>query len=117
MGRDPLSDATAPNNDSGKAFSGARLLDFGRADDLGGNVFSCNSAPSGSAEIGGDVWFDVDSGSTQPAHFAGNEWDQPSPSPWPSAQNGMDLYVTGGVSVDTSIASLSAPACPSGRTR
>src|SRR5262249_23283543 len=102
---------------NGAAFKGTRVLDFGRAGDAGGNTFSCNSAPGGSTERGADVWFQINAGSTVPVSFAGNQWDNVTVSPSPTLANGSDLYVVGGVAVDSSSAEVSAPTCPNGRMR
>jgi hypothetical protein len=112
---------TFVGNDIGLLFGGNGLitdavLDFGRPDDPGGNVFRCNGAPVPSRR-GYDVLLGigVPTGTVQP--FAGNSWDHVPPTQAVGeTANGTDLVIVNPVdwTVDMSGAQLATEACASG---
>jgi hypothetical protein len=111
-------------NDTGVLFGNStnvnfdvnRTIDFGRPDDLGGNVFQCNS---GSSALGGDVLVGISGTGAIP--FAGNVWDH---SPVTTgvegtAVNGTDINFQEMPSpaIDTTGARTDTSSCPAGRIK
>jgi hypothetical protein len=112
---------TFVGNDIGFLFGGNGLitdavLDFGRPDDPGGNVFRCNAAPVPSRR-GYDVLLGIGVPTGSKLPFAGNYWDHVPPTQAVGeTANGTDLVTTNPVdwTVDLSGALLATEACPSG---
>jgi hypothetical protein len=95
-----------------------RITDFGTATDPGGNVFACNSSPTG--KINGDIVVDaVASGVALP--FEGNAWDHvpPTRATRSSAANGTDLLIPDMLAPNpnTTGATEAGITCPAGRVR
>ena len=112
-------------------WPGVESIDFGRADDPGGNVFYCNSGGDATAYVtGGDVLYypslprslapDPDGGAPPTLHFAGNFWDHLPPRTGDlSAPDGTEFRLDPAwpVQLDVSNASLVTTPCPPGRIR
>jgi hypothetical protein len=96
-----------------------RIPDFGTADDPGGNVFACNSSPSG--KINGDIVVDAVADGPLALPFEGNAWDHvpPTSAPRASAANGTDVSFPDMLAPtpSTTGATEAGITCPAGRIR
>jgi hypothetical protein len=104
-------------NDIGVSL-GSDIVDFGRPDDPGGNVFHCNSAIGAS---GSDVAYypaqTLPDGGAPTLHFAGNSWDYLPPRTGDeTAPNGIEFRFTPAAPavLDVSGATLVTTPCPAG---
>jgi hypothetical protein len=99
---------------TGVSFGTTGPVDFGRVDDPGGNVFHCNSKPSG---VAGDLLISVSGTGAIP--FAGNVWDHVPLTTGidGTAVNGTDVifFKTPQPALDTTNGAVDTSACPAGR--